>query len=251
MALTISNNGINLIKTFEGCRLTAYQDSAGVWTVGYGHTLGVTNGQTITQALAEAYLKADCAAAEQAVNSYNAKYNWNQNQFDALVSFTFNCGTGNLKTLTANGTRTIAEISAKITAYNKAGGKVLQGLVKRRAAEKELFDKAASSAATSYTHKDFIKEVQKAIGAKADGIAGRETLSKTITVSKFKNNTHAVVKPIQKYLNSIGFDCGTVDGIAGTKFDISVKAYQKANGCVVDGEITAKAATWKKLLKLA
>lgn len=250
MALTISNSGINLIKAFEGCRLTAYQDSVGVWTVGYGHTLGVTNGQTITQALAEAYLKADCAAAEQAVNSYNAKYNWNQNQFDALVSFTFNCGTGNLKTLTANGTRTIAEISAKITAYNKAGGKVLQGLVKRRAAEKELFDKAASSAATSYTHKDFIKEVQKAIGAKADGIAGRETLSKTITVSKFKNNTHAVVKPIQKYLNSIGFDCGTVDGIAGTKFDISVKAYQKANECVVDGEITAKAATWKKLLKL-
>ncbi len=250
MALTISNNGINLIKRFEGCRLTAYQDSAGVWTIGYGHTYGVTNGQIITQTLAEAYLKADCAAAEKAVNSYNAKYNWNQNQFDALVSFTFNCGTGNLKTLTANGTRTIAEISAKITAYSKAGGKVLQGLVKRRAAEKELFDKAASSIIASYTHKDFIRDVQSAIGAKADGIAGIETLSKTITVSRFKNNAHAIVKPIQKYLNSIGFDCGTVDGIAGTKFDIAVKAYQRTNGCVVDGEITAKASTWKKLLKL-
>lgn len=252
MPLTISNNGINLIKTFEGCRLTAYQDSAGVWTIGYGHTSGVTKGQTITQAQADAYLKTDCATAATAVNSYNSKYNWNQNQFDALVSFTFNCGTGNLKTLTANGTRTIGEISKQITAYNKAGGKVLQGLINRRAAEKELFDKAISVASTaSYTHKDFIKEVQTAIGAKVDGIAGSETLSKTITVSKLKNNTHAVVKPIQKYLNSIGLDCGTIDGIAGTKFDTSVRAYQKANNCIADGEITAKATTWKKLLKLA
>lgn len=263
MCLSISNTGLALIKKFEGCRLTAYQDAVGIWTIGYGHTSGVKSGQTISQAQADAYLKADCAAAEKAVNSCNANYNWNQNQFDALVSFTFNCGTGNLKTLTANGTRTIAEISEKITAYNKAGGKILQGLVKRRIAEKELFDKAVSagfsttistststaSATSSYTHKDFIKEVQTAIGAKVDGIAGNETLSKTITVSKLKHNKHAVVKPLQKYFNSIGFDCGAIDGIAGRKFDTSVRAYQKANGCVVDGEITAKAATWKKLLK--
>lgn len=144
MSLSISNNGLALIKKFEGCRLTAYQDSIGIPTIGFGHTDGVKMGQTITQTQADAFLKADCACAEKSVNSYS-KYNWNQNQFDALVSFTFNCGSGNLKTLLNNGQRTIEEISAKITAYNKAGGKVLQGLVNRRAVEKELFDKPISS----------------------------------------------------------------------------------------------------------
>ena len=101
-----------------------------------------------------------------------------------------------------------------------------------------------------YTKKQFIKDVQKAIGAKVDGIAGPETLSKTITVSKSKNRKHAVVKPIQKYLNKIGYNCGIADGIAGAKFDAAVKAYQKANSCVADGEITARNKTWKKLLGL-
>lgn len=146
MSLSISNNGLALIKRFEGCRLTSYQDSGGVWTIGYGHTANVSKGQAISQAQADAFLKADCANAERSVNSYT-KYNWNQNQFDALVSFTFNCGSGNLKKLLDNGQRTIAEISAKITAYNKAGGKVLQGLINRRAAEKELFDKSISASA--------------------------------------------------------------------------------------------------------
>ena len=101
---------------------------------------------------------------------------------------------------------------------------------------------------TTYSKTQFIKDVQKAIGAKVDGIAGKETLSKTVTVSKTKNMKHAVVKPIQKYFNYLGYNCGVVDGIAGTKFDAAVKSYQKANGCAVDGEITAKKTTWKKLL---
>lgn len=108
-----------------------------------------------------------------------------------------------------------------------------------------------NSSSTTYTHKQFVKDVQTATGAKVDGVAGKETLSKTVTVSKTKNNKHAVVKAIQKYLNSIGFDCGKVDGIAGAKFDAAVKAFQKANGCVTDGEITAQKTTWKKLLKLS
>lgn len=140
--LSISDTGLALIKRYEGCRLTAYQDSVGILTIGYGHTAGVKVGQAITQAQADAYLKSDCAAAEKAVNGYVGIYNWNQNQFDALVSFTFNCGAGNLKTLLNGGKRTIAQISSMITAYNKAGGKILQGLVNRRAAEKTLFDKA-------------------------------------------------------------------------------------------------------------
>lgn len=101
---------------------------------------------------------------------------------------------------------------------------------------------------TTYTKTQFIKDIQSAMGVKVDGIAGQETLSKTVTVSKTKNNRHAVIKPIQKYLNVQGYNCGTADGIAGAKFDLAVKAYQKANGCVVDGEITAQKNTWKKLL---
>lgn len=149
MGLSVSNQGLSLIKKFEGCRLTAYQDSIGIWTIGYGHTSGVAKGQTITQNQADTYLKSDCAAAEKAVNRYFPKYQWNQNQFDALVSFTFNCGAGNLDMLLNNGIRTIPEISSKITAYNKAGGKTLNGLIRRRTAEKELFDKCPSPAPPS------------------------------------------------------------------------------------------------------
>lgn len=111
---------------------------------------------------------------------------------------------------------------------------------------------STSSTTTSslYTKTQFIKDVQSATGAKVDGISGSETLSKTPTVSKSKNTKHAVVKPIQKYLNTQGYDCGNPDGIAGTKFDAAVKKYQKDHGCVVDGEITAQNNTWKSLLGL-
>lgn len=104
---------------------------------------------------------------------------------------------------------------------------------------------------SGYTLTAFVKDVQRAIGAAVDGIAGKETLSKTVTVSSKINNRHAVVKPIQKRLNALGYDCGTADGIAGAKFSKAVKSYQLANGCVADGEITARATTWKKFLELA
>ncbi len=108
----------------------------------------------------------------------------------------------------------------------------------------------ADMQAAAYDKTQFIKDVQAAIGAKVDGIAGKETLSKTITVSRVKNNKHSVVKPLQKYLNLLGFNCGSVDGIAGNKFDNAVKEYQKSKKCVVDGEITAQKNTWKYLLGL-
>lgn len=109
----------------------------------------------------------------------------------------------------------------------------------------------SSTTSSSYTFKDFVKEVQTAIGTTPDGIPGLKTIAATPTVSRTKNNRHAVIKPLQKYLNSIGYDCGTADGIAGVKFDTAVKAFQKANGCVADGELTAKGKSWKKILKLA
>lgn len=102
----------------------------------------------------------------------------------------------------------------------------------------------------SYSRELFIRELQAAIGAKADGIAGKETLSKTVTLSKRINQKHAAVKPVQKYLNLLGYDCGTADGIAGAKFHNAVTAYQKAHGCIADGIITKQNNTWKSLLGL-
>ena len=261
---TASKNAINLIKQFEGCRLTAYRDSVGVLTIGYGTTnadksitgFTIKEGSRITQAQAESFL-------EKSVNKKYApkvykysKYNWNQNQFDALVSFAYNIGS--IDTLVAHGARTISQISEKMPSYCKAGGKTLPGLVTRRYKEKALFDKPVTGGVTNLyrpvrdkAYTTFVKGVQSALGAKVDGIAGSETLKKTITVSAKKNNRHKVVKVIQVYLNSLGYNCGTADGVAGAKFTSAVKAFQRANGCTPDGEITGRNKTWKKLLKLA
>lgn len=95
----------------------------------------------------------------------------------------------------------------------------------------------------------FIKEVQKACGAAVDGVAGPETLSKTVTLSASKNRTHPAVKPVQKRLAQLGYTVvGTADGVAGPKFEAAVVDFQENNGCWVDGEITARNKTWKKLL---
>ena len=140
-----NDEGIKLIKSFEGCRLTAYLDLVGIWTIGYGHTKGVKKGQTITEATATAYLKEDLTESENAVNKWMNKYSFNSNEFSALVSFTFNCGAGSLNNLVKNGARTKAEIAKYITLYNKgANGKYLEGLARRRKAEKELFLKKVS-----------------------------------------------------------------------------------------------------------
>ena len=138
MARKISAKGLQLLKQFEGCRLTAYWDVNG-YSIGYGHHhKDITKGMTIDQKAADEFLKKDVAKFEKAVNAL--KYDFNQNQFDALVDFAYNCGAGNLLKLTANNTRSIQQISYKIPAYCKAGGVRLMGLVKRRNAEKDLFD---------------------------------------------------------------------------------------------------------------
>lgn len=140
-----NDEGIKLIKSFEGCRLSAYVDPVGVWTIGYGHTKGVKKGMTITEAKATEYLKQDLTESENAVSKWMGKYSFNSNEFSALVSFTFNCGAGSLNNLVKNGARTKAEIAKYITLYNKgANGKYLEGLARRRRAEKELFLKPAS-----------------------------------------------------------------------------------------------------------
>lgn len=133
-----SEKGLDLIKKYEGLRLTAYKavPSEEFYTIGYGHYgKDVSPGMKITKEQADTYLKSDVKKAENAVN--NLKKGFNQNQFDALVSFTYNVGVGNLKKL-ANG-RSVEEIGNKITLYTKAGGKTLAGLVKRRNEEQKLY----------------------------------------------------------------------------------------------------------------
>lgn len=101
----------------------------------------------------------------------------------------------------------------------------------------------------TYTLTAFIREVQKATGSAQDGIAGPETLRNTVTVSAYKNPTHPVVQTVQRYLFALGYtQVGEADGIAGAKFTQAVKAFQQDNGCVADGEITARNKTWRKLL---
>lgn len=151
--------GINLIKKYEGCRLEAYKCPAGVWTIGYGHTGNVKQGDKITQAQADAYLASDLERFEKNVNKYYEKYRWNQNEFDALVSFAFNLGS--VDQLTAGGTRSRAVIAEKMLLYNKAAGQPLSGLTKRRQEERTLFLTASGSAADAAvkTVEDLAKEV--------------------------------------------------------------------------------------------
>ncbi len=134
MSQTTNDAGLKLIESFEGLRLTAYQDSVKVWTIGYGHTKNVKKGQTITQQQAEAFLQQDLAVAEAAVN--RLRLTLTDNQFAALVSFTFNLGAGNLKKLLKNG---LAAAPDRLLLFDHAGGRVLAGLTRRRQAERALF----------------------------------------------------------------------------------------------------------------
>lgn len=153
--MKISQRGIELVKEFEGLYLTAYRCPAGVWTIGYGHTGGgVQPGDVITAERAEELLREDMATSERAVIKYDRIYHWNQNQFDALTSFAFNVGS--IDQLTAHGTRSIATIADKLLLYNKAAGKVMNGLVRRREAERALFIQPVEQQQSATT--DWIKE---------------------------------------------------------------------------------------------
>lgn len=103
---------------------------------------------------------------------------------------------------------------------------------------------------SEYAQEQFIRDVQAATGSKVDGIAGPETLRNTVTISASINRTHPVVKPVQKRLAALGYaQVGEADGIAGKKFDMAVKQFQKDHNCWVDGELTAQRQTWQILLK--
>ncbi|HCR2108635.1 TPA: lysozyme [Enterobacter asburiae] len=141
-----SDKGIALIKQFEGCKLTAYQDSVGVWTIGYGWTQPVDGkpiraGMTIKQETAERLLKTGLVSYESDVSRL-VKVGLNQGQFDALVSFTYNLGARSLSTSTLLRKLNAGDYAGaadEFLRWNKAGGKVLNGLTRRREAERDLF----------------------------------------------------------------------------------------------------------------
>lgn len=207
--MKVSNDCISLIKQFEGCRLSAYKCPAGVWTIGYGHTAGVKEGMKISQVQAELYLLDDLQKYADMVSKYDSKYSWKQNEFDALVSFCYNVGS--IDQLTTNGTRSRQVIAKKILLYNKGGGKVLAGLVRRRNAEHALFT---------------------------------QTVKEELPILR-KGNKGNHVGYLQEKLNALGYNCGKVDKIFGSKTLEAVKAFQKAHNLVVDGVVGSK--TWAKL----
>ena len=269
----LGSDGLNLIKNFEGCRLTAYKpvSTEKYWTIGWGHYgADVTQGMRITQERADELLLQDVASSVAAVN--NPLYcpltaSLNQNQFDALVSFTFNCGAGCLKTLCQN--RTISEIAAKIPAYNKAGGKVLNGLVRRRSAEQTLFNKPVGTVTDlepttmkmvqlwlnrtfhsgltldglygSNTKKALVKALQKELDVTADGIFGAKTKAAVKTLKNGDKGT--LVKILQCFLicrkqNIIA------DGIFGDETEMALKAVQshyKIDNDGIAGKMTFQA----------
>lgn len=143
MSKPIGAAGLALIKKFEGCRLKAYKPvpTEKYWTIGWGHYgPDVREGDRITQAEADSMLAADCQRFANAVDDPGyvpLTDKLNANQRDALISFTFNCGAGCLKTLCKG--RSLPQICTAMEKYNKAGGKVLVGLMRRRAAEQALF----------------------------------------------------------------------------------------------------------------
>ena len=141
----VNQETVDLVKKFEGCRLTAYVDPVGIWTIGYGHTAGVTPHMTITQEVADEMLKEDLTVFAAGVKKV-VNVPINDNELGALTSFAYNVGLGNLRGSTLlkklnSGDRQGA--ADEFRNWTKAGGKVMNGLIRRREAERDLFLKGA------------------------------------------------------------------------------------------------------------
>lgn len=137
-----NENGKNLIKSFESCRLSAYKDATGTLTIGWGHTgsidgIPIYDGLTISQQKADELFDMDLERFENHVNGYHDKYNFTSNEFSALVSFAYNVGS--ITQLTAKGTRTKTQIADAMLKYVYSKGVKLKGLVNRRTKERNLF----------------------------------------------------------------------------------------------------------------
>lgn len=140
--MRINQAGINLIKSFESCKLRAYQDLVGIWTIGWGHTGDdVYDGRVISQEAADNLLLSDLSKFEWGVNHY-VSHTLTDNEFSALVCFTYNVGLGNFKKsnlLSLLNFGHLKEAADEFLKWNHANGKVVDGLTRRREAERDLF----------------------------------------------------------------------------------------------------------------
>lgn len=258
--MKMGRKGLSLVKSFEGLYLKAYKCPAGVWTIGYGHTgtvdgRPIRSGMKISEKKAEELLKKDMATFEKAVRSA-VKVKINQNQFDALVSFSFNCGAGALRSSTilkmVNRKKFITaarhfEDWCKATVNGKRV--VLTGLLRRRKAEAALFSTGVKSKTSTYTLSKFVKDLQSAKSKKITGKATADLLRSLPTINSKQNKNTLIIKYLKKYLKHLGYFKGTVNTKYDTKLSNAVKKYKIAkNMNSTSGTIGSD--FWKKLLKL-
>ena len=204
-----SQRGIDLIKQFEGFRAQAYKClvTEKYYTIGYGHYgPDVRFGQVITQREAEEMLKRDIERFEANVNKYYYTYEFNQSEFDALVSFAYNIGS--IDQLTANGTRSKEVIAEKMLLYVNSGGHRIEGLVRRRKMEHDLFLSDSATPSPKY-------------------ILAQPTLRRRCKGDK--------VKVLQTNCNDFFGSGLVIDGIFGEKTQDAVRFMQSALGCTMDG----------------
>lgn len=242
MAKQVSNKGVNLIKEFEGLYLTAYKDPVGVWTIGYGITnadksiTGTTikSGLHITEGTADLWLKQSLNKKYvPLVMKYDKIYNWTQNELDALVSFAYNIGS--IDQLTAKGTRSKATISAKLLEYNKAGGRVLAGLTRRREAEKAMFDGKATSTKKGYEEPTIA--ITSVANAQSLGINNYMSRGDGV---KWVQNRLIKSSKTTKTIKELVKTNGGVDGICGAATVKAIKKFQKHNKLTADGVVGKK-----------
>ena len=215
--MKISEKGLAMIESFEGCLLKASNKLDGVWTIGYGQTGNyygkrVRRGMTTTKALAHAWLRDHSIKTYEDAVTQAVKVPLNQNQFDALVSFAYNVGVGALKQSTALRKLNAGDYAGAadaLTMWTKCNGKVLAGLVRRRKEERALFLTPVTQTNTGNT--DLLRK-----GDKGDD-----------------------VKLLQHRLNILGSQLAE-DGIWGVKTDQAVRNYQYKAGLTVDGIVGAK-----------
>ena len=215
--MKISEKGLSMIERFEGCLLKASNKLDGVWTIGYGQTGSyygkrVRRGMTTTKALAHAWLRDHSIKTYEDAVTQAVKMPLNQNQFDALVSFTYNVGVGALKQSTALRKLNAGDYAGAadaLTMWTKCKGKGLAGLVRRRKEERALFLTPVTQAKTTNT------------GLLRKGDRGDD------------------VKLLQHRLNILGSQLAE-DGIWGVQTDSAVRGYQYRAGLTVDGIVGAK-----------
>ena len=243
--MKISENGLALIKRFEGCELRAYRDCVGVWTIGWGTTSadkGITDksikaGMRISQATADLWLrKAINSKYAPMVEAYDKQFCWSQAEFDALCSFAYNLG--HLHLLHEGGDpkkrlRSRAEIRAAWCKWDKAGGRHVKGLLERREAELRMFNAASPSPGTGGNP---YPPPTKTITSNEQALALR---------LKHWQNHGDEVRAVQWELVRLGYSIGAVDGVCGKKTITGILTFQLGTGLRADGACGTQ--TWAAL----